>query len=177
MLHAEPLALVHGQVLRRANHVLDLPPVELLLREDSEVVVREGVGAEVAAGRRVLLVFGGLVVLVGLVGCLVLELVGLFSLRFHLRLHLCLCCRLRLNLRQRIRRLLHPIKKHPENGLLGILIQRIVPKRNVNPALERLVKRLDAIRRQEKDPLEVLQLPQEYTHQRVAVDVLHVALL
>lgn len=47
----------------------------------------------------------------------------------------------------------------------------------MDPRLERIVERLNTVRRQEQDALEVLQQAQEDGHQRVAVDVLDGALL
>ena len=42
MAHRERLALVDGQRLRRADRVLDLPPVELVPRQRRVVLLAEG---------------------------------------------------------------------------------------------------------------------------------------
>jgi hypothetical protein len=47
----------------------------------------------------------------------------------------------------------------------------------MNAALERLIKRLDSVRGQEEDALEVLEQAQEDADEGVAVDVLVLALL
>lgn len=150
VLHAERLALVDGQRLRGADRVLDLPAVEVVLREALVVVVAEGTEVDPFENADAL-------------------------------------------------------DKDAEDGLLGPLREALVAQGDVDARLECVVKGLssksavtcerqaknkgrwmctegertylDSVRRQEQDPLEVLQLPQEDADQRVAGDLVQVPLL
>ena len=48
MLHAQRLALVNSQVLRRTKHVLDFSPIEVMLCQRGEVVIIKSLGLELA---------------------------------------------------------------------------------------------------------------------------------
>jgi hypothetical protein len=63
------------------------------------------------------------------------------------------------------------------NVALGLGAQFFVAKRDVNTALERIVKRLDTVRREKQDALEVLEQAQEYGHKGIAVYILVLPLL
>ncbi|RMZ19278.1 hypothetical protein D0859_16730 [Hortaea werneckii] len=156
LLHAQHLPFLQRQRLRRPYRILDLPTIKLMPGQHIQILLRE---------------------------------IG--------DLHTTTCTPRHHSRRRRpipIRHLLLPIilhpntptptpgtprhlQKHPPNPPLRLSTQLPIPQGQMNPTLKRLIERIHAISREEQNPLKILQQPQKDTDQRIAMNIMNLALL